>query len=679
MIKFFSKTWIKNYFLRYIYIYDPGYFSLIYAIKTLIAVFLSILINYFLFGFTIIIWAGLLPIYIYFLNTLIGDKQTKLKYLILFVLLSCLAVFIFSIFAGLGLWLFIPVVVLTFVVGMSSVYNTDLQKVLSMVLINGLVACIYINSNMPISLRDEILTIFIGGMIGISMHFFISFGKYGKFTKKNFPTLLFDLELMIKNIDNSIDYIKIRNQTLTQIETIKYILNSKAGKIKDPYLIKNTKRTLFYLYRIEEICHSINSIHHYFSSGKNDLLFYRVQGEIINNLKELSRMFEGHRPHLSKNILEEVLTSDTNQVFVSSIKIIYNKIESFRRGGEEEAYLTQPITHKNFQEVFRAFRYKNPTFRYSIKYAIALGATIFIARFLNIDHGIWITMGAMAIVKPNLGSIKDASKEYFLGTFLGFVAGILFVVLFGKTVVFYPLFAIVIFLFIYLRVYPYSIWSAMMMIAFIMMFAMLKEDFLELIFNRLLDVLIAFGVVFGAFWLIWPKYSSDDIMPNIKNSILLLDKLAGMIYGDLRYLDAKRRQFLSIENKFFEQYNLLNVSINDARKENKFYSQEDIQNALKAIKYLDALNQNINKLYDYLLNLPKEYLNTHQELFDNDIKLLITRYEMLTKLIDGMPYYFKEEKDGRFLATEERFSMIIDDIFVLQNQLYLAILSNIKH
>ncbi|MDO7252675.1 FUSC family protein [Helicobacter cappadocius] len=667
---------MKNHFLRYVYVYDPGYFSLIYSLKTLIAVFLSIVINYFLFGSSILVWAALSPIYIYFLNTLIGDKN-KIRHLTLFILLSCLAVFIFSIFSALGLWLFLPVVLMAFIVGISSVYSIDLQKVLNMVLINGLVACIYVNSNIPIMLEDEILTIFIGGFIGILMLFFISIGKYGKFTKKNFPSLLFDLELMIGNISNSKDYFKIRNQTLLQIESIKHILNSRAGKIKDPHIIKNTKRTLFYLYRIEEIYHSINSIHYYFNTNKIDDLFYQIKDEIVMNLRELSKMFYGSRPNLSREILQRVLLSDCNKVFVSSVKIIYNKIESFRRGGEEEAYLAQAMPSKKFKDILDSITDLSPVCRYSIKYSLTLGATIFIAQFLKIDHGIWIAIGAMAIMRPNLGSIKDISKDYFLGTFVGLFCGIVFVSLFERTFVFYPLFIIVLFLFIYFRVYPYAIWSGVMMVAFVMMFSMLREDFLELIFGRLLDILIAFCVVFGAFWFIWPKYSGDDVMPSIKENITFLQKLLALIDKNLENLSVKKREFINLESGFFNQYNLLSASINDAKEEKNTYSKKDIANAQKALESIDSLNQSTNKLYDYLCHF--ENLNENKEIFNNDVKLVLTRYEMLIKLIDGLPYYFKEEKDGRFLATDDKFNMMIEDIFILQNQLYLATLSNMKY
>ncbi|PAF54184.1 hypothetical protein BKH42_01355 [Helicobacter sp. 13S00482-2] len=666
----------KKYFLRYIYVYDPGYFSLIYSLKTLIAVFLSMIVNYFLFDSGVLVWAALSPIYIYFLNTLIGDKN-KIGYLVLFILLTSLSVFVFSVFSRFGFWLFLPVMFTAFIAGISSVYNIDLQKVLNMVLINGLVACIYVNSNIPIALKDEILTIVIGGFIGIGMLFFISNGKYGKFTKKNFSSLLFDLELMIGNISNPRDYFKIRNQTLMQIESIKHILNSRAGKIKDPHIIKNTKRTLFYLYRIEEIYHSINSIHYYFNSNKIDESFYEVKNEIVANLRELSKMFYGSRPVLTKEILQKVLDSDCNKVFASSVKIIYNKMESFRRGGEEEAYLTQVMPSKNFNNILDSIIHLDPVCRYSIKYSLTLGITIFIAQYLKIDHGIWIAIGAMAIMRPNLGSIKDITKDYFLGTFLGLVCGIIFVSLFGKTFVFYPLFMIVLFLFIYLRVYPYAIWSGVMMIAFVMMFAMLREDFLELIFGRLLDILIAFCVVFGAFWFIWPKYSGDDVLPNIRQNISFLEKILSFIYKNLDNLSLKKREFLSLESEFFNQYNLLATSISDAKEEKNTYSKTDIKNAQTALEMIDLLNQSTNKLYDYLCVF--EDMAENKEIFNNDIRLILTRYEMLVKLIDRLPYYFKEEKDGRFLALDDKFNMMVEDVFMLQNQLYLAILSNIKY
>ncbi|PAF47259.1 hypothetical protein BKH46_04035 [Helicobacter sp. 12S02634-8] len=676
------KVCFNQYILRYMHLYDPGYFSLIYAFKTLIAVFLSIFINVLLFGPAVIVWAGLLPIHIYFLNTLIGDRPSKIKYLIAFVCLSALAVWIFSIVADYGVWLSVPVVVLAFIVGIVGAYSIDLQKVLNMVLINGLVACIYVDSQISLSLNHEILTILIGGGSGILLQLFVFVGKYGKFTKKRFPPLLFDLELMLQSITDTADYPQIRDKTLQQIESIKYIFNSQASKIKDPHTVKNAKRALFYLYRIEEIYHSIDSIHHYFTTQGFPKLFTHLQREMIHNLKELSKLFEAHRPHLERNALQEALRADNiaiDRVFINSIKIIYNKMESFRRGGEEEAYLAQFVPPKTLKDILGVFQYAHPIFRYSIKYALVLGASIFVARYLKIDHGMWIAMGAIAIIRPSLGSIKGISKDYVIGTFIGLLAGIGLVMVFGGTQVFHLLFLVVLFLFIYLKVYPYCLWSGVMMVAFVMLFASLRADFLPLIFDRFLYILIGFGIVFGAFWFLWPKYSRDEVIPNIKNNILQLKKLTATILEGLGTMMDARREFLGLQSVFFTQYNQLNASIQEAAKENNIPNTSEITHALNALKYIDHIHQNTNKLYDYLLHIPQAELCDNRELFKNDMTLLLTRYEMLSKLIDGLPYYFKEEKDGRFLCMEEKFSMIVDNIFDLQNQLYLVVLSKIKH
>ncbi|WP_104696765.1 MULTISPECIES: FUSC family protein [unclassified Helicobacter] len=665
---------IRERLVGYINIYDPGYLALFYSLKTLFASILSLYICVYLFGPKIAIWAGLMPIYLYFLNVALVEQKQSLRYFIFFIFLSMLLCIVFSLLIPYGLWLVIPLAIIGFCAGLVGSYDLDLQKVFNMAILNGLIACIYADSRTGVSLVDEVLTIFIGGVIGLIVLFFMSFKKYGKFVRKYFPDLLLDLELMIKNLHRTKNFVVIRNQTSMQIESIKKILNSKSGNIKDPHIMKNTKRALFYLYRIEEIYQCINAIHN--DKTRDKQTFSLLKREIIFNLREVSKMLEGHMPRLKTSTLEKISTSqDFDKSFVNTIKIIYNKIDNFRRGGQEESYFIEAKKKKSLNVIFKSLHFTNGFFRYGVKYSFALSFAILIAQMFHLDHGVWIAMACVAIIRPNFGGVQYIGKEYIIGVTCGLVAGLLLIVLTKETLFFYPIFMIVMFLFVYLKVYPYGVWASFMMMAFIMMFFAAYGINYLLIFDRFMDIFLAFVIVLLTF-LFWPKYSGNDILPNIQKSLDILYDLYDFIMKDIMVLQNHHQNFYEKQKQFFDCYNTLDLAIREAKKEKNIIS--DLRSARDSLKFLDFLNQEALKIFYFLMELDPKILQDQKELYLNDLNLIKTRYEMMNRALQGSSFYFKKEKDDRFLSQDNVFSEITNSSFEVQNQLFVSLQANVK-
>lgn len=666
---------LKEKLVGYINIYDPGYLALFYTFKTMFASFLSLQVCVHLFGPRIAIWAGLMPVYLYFLNIALVEQKQSLRYFIFFIFLSMFLCIVFSLLVPYGLWLIIPLAIAGFCAGLVGSYDLDLQKVFNMAILNGLIACIYAESKIKVLLPDEVLTIFIGGVIGLVVLFFMSFKKYGKFVRKYFPDLLIDLELMIKNLHKNRNFIVIRNQTSIQIESIKKILNSKSGNIKDAHIMKSTKRALFYLYRIEEIYQCINAIHD--DKVKDKQTFALVKREIIFNLREIAKMLEGHMPRLKSNALKKIVDSqDFDKSFVNTIKIIYNKIDNFRRGGEEESYFVEAKKKKKFSVIFKSLHFDNSFFRYGIKYGFVLGFAIFIAQMLHLDHGVWIAMACVAIIRPNFGGVRHIGKEYIIGVACGLVVGLSLVFLTQGTLLFYFVFIVIMFLFIYLKVYPYGIWASFMMMSFIMMFFASYGINYGLVWDRFIDIFLAFFIVLLTFFLFWPKYSGNDILPNIQKSLDILFDFYDSIMQNMMELKKHHQDFYSEQKRFFDCYNALDIALKEARKEKNIIS--DLRSARDSLRFLDLLNQNASKILYFLMDLDPKVLQDQKELYLNDLNLIKTRYEMMNRALQGNSFYFKKEKDDRFLSQDNVFSEIIDSSFEKQNKLFVSLQANVK-
>lgn len=141
---------------RTIHLYDPGYFSLIFALKTTLTTFLCAGLGAFFFGYAIVIWAGFQTVFIYALSLVISDKEHEIYYFVVFIAISCINVLLFYPMAHFGVWLCIPIFVMTFLVGISTAYSLDLHKVCNAALSNGLVTCLYVDAHAPLDLKQTL-------------------------------------------------------------------------------------------------------------------------------------------------------------------------------------------------------------------------------------------------------------------------------------------------------------------------------------------------------------------------------------------------------------------------------------------------------------------------------------------------------------------------------------------
>ena len=661
---------LKAKILDFIFLYDPGYLNFFYSLKTFISCVISVVVSYFLFGSSMLMWAALIPIHFYFLNVTFVRQDRIFTYFCLFVIFLLVSVVLFYNTMFYGLWLIAPLVFMGFLAVILSSYDFDLQKIINMSVINGLIACAYERLNPDFILMNGIKIILVASIITFFMHFCINSKKHGKFVRRYLPNLFFTLELMLNYIHKNAKFIQFCHQAQQQIDFLKRICDSKGGRVKDEHMIKNNKRNIFYLYRLEEIYQCITTLH---DDGLfNSKEFGSVKKEIIYNLRQLSTMFEGHRPYLKKNELEKCQNVKHSVSFLNIIKILYSKMESLRRGGEEKDYFLEAESKKSLRVILNALKWNDVTFRYAVKYAMVLGISVWIAEVFHISHGVWITMSCVAISKPSLGGVNSIGKSYLIGVVLGILIGILVVHLTYPGLAFKVCFALVVFAFVYFRVYPYGLWSSFMMMAFIMMFSLIYGYSFQVIMDRLMDILLAFGLSFLVFFILWPRYSGNDVVPTIKKMLQNLIDSNEVMIKNIENLNFQKNVFNQYQRVFFSHYNYLSLCLNEAKNEKIKRNRIDSKSMRKDLKYLNFLNQNTLKINYFLIDHGKM---SEKELYINDLKLIQTRYEMIIRALDNNSFYLKEQKDDRFLSTDEDFNEVINMLFDAQNRLF----SNLKN
>ncbi|WP_240329013.1 FUSC family protein [Helicobacter suis] len=650
---------IFNRLKRAVHLYDPGYFSLVYALRTTLMTFVCAGLGTFFFGYSIAIWAGFQAVFLYFSSLLISDKEHEIYYLLVFIGVSCFNALIFYPMAHFGAWLCVPIAITTFLVGMAMAYSLDLYKVCNAALSNGLVTCLYVDANAPLDLTQTLLMISVLGCLSLVIqHFIVT--KYGYFVKKRFSTLLSSMELMLQYINSPTEYTHIKTQVLSQIHNTKVILTSRSSRIKNPHTIQNLQRALFQLHALEEIYHSIHSIGGYLGTLES------VCQEIILNLQTLSGIFTKQHIEIQKAALNN-LSPQLDKVVRHSIAIIYNKMEIFLLGGEEQVAPSNPEYKSTFKNVLKAFNIKNAIFQYASKYAIAMGIAVFIARYFGFNHGMWIAMATLLISRSSLGSIREAQLEFVMGSCIGLVLGLLVVELFDGSVIFYGFLVVGVFFFIYLKVYSYATWSAALMFAFILCFSLLTHDFMGMVVSRVVDLLIGIGIVYVIFLFIWPKYDKDEFIQHTRHLVTTLRCLLEA------YSDAT--QVLHLQNTFLRQLDAFRLCLKNARTETS--EPNTLKSLFRGLKAVDILDTCSYRLYDYCLNI--KLSKDKQLLLDNNTQILLGRYLQMLNYLNNKPHYFKAKEGNRLLKIDSELDALLRTMFFAQNKLFREIMYVFKY
>lgn len=644
-------------FRRFIYVYDAGYFGLIYSIKAMIALSISGAICYFLLGADVLIWSVMMAMYVFFLNGFKSNKDMDWKYLVLFVAFVCTLIPIFGILDE-SLWLILLSSILAFSIGVSEVYDSDLPKVLNLALVSALVAAIYVSSHLDVPLWHSVLAAFIGGSVSIFVRLFVSFGEYGRFIQVQFVLILMHLANMSKSLGSK-DYSLFQSIFINHLPLLKSKLTSQSAKIKDTHSIKNHKRALFYLYKLESVCYTLDILHDYFKQHDSTLL-HNLRDEITQNLRELSSIFFGKKPNISKVSFLKASQDIQDAQFLNALKIFYSKIESFTRLSslQSQAFVENTKT-KTLQSMYKELKANPLPFFYGITYASAMSIAMFIAQFFHINHGAWIALGVMTMMNQNIDTIKTLGKDSILGSFMGLVLGVLLVVFgFGHTWL-YVIFVINLFLVIYFKSYPFMLWSLVLMLELVLMFALVDDNFIELILYRFGDILFGFLIAFLTAKIIYPRYSADELIPKLKNTLQSLSALT-------LDLEQNKQHILQGQNQLIRNFDELSLLIRKNKDNNKRYPASILQQ-------FDALQKHFLQLKNLSIILCEKIQTISPQdtlLLKNDLKALRVRYDMLCALLDSKPYYFSTDEDERFLLKDTQIYPSILHIFESQNHIY---------
>ncbi|WP_086280585.1 FUSC family protein [Campylobacter devanensis] len=630
--------------------YDPSWFALNYSIKATISILICGFAGNFFGGFLGMVYAANSSMIIFFLASLDGSTKIKIYYFLLYIILGIFAIlFVSTIFKFSWLFCFFTLIWMIFV-GFSTLFNQNLNKILTIVNATGLLTIIASNQS-SWNLADSLESFIAGSIIAITFRL-TRFGTYGKFTKKSCTMVLDDLINMSQNISDK-EFLNLAKQCDEHINEIKKVFTHKSSTIKDARLIIHHSRAIFYLYKLEDIYHLLVAMQRYFKSIKNPNLLNALNSEITNNLIQLKNIFIDKNSILKIDALKLARQSDY-EIFKASLEVLYSKFELIKDGGEDKIAL-EFKEKKSLKKAIKDITLHNPIVQNSLRLAIGVSIAIIIASFGDVHNGVWIAIGVISMSKDSSYMTKITGIANIKGALIGItLAFVLIHIVVNENL--FALFCVVcIFLAFYFKNFPPTYAMAAFMCAFAMVYSLILGNAISVVYIRIIDILIGFILSFVAAFILF-RHTNEIKLSN--SYINLLPKFKNLSNSVIQGRFSIEQN--AISNSLTNYHNTITQS--DRNKELKRYLEiyknlHDISSLLSNLKvYTDSLKQS-NKLI------------TAKDALNSDINIISTRFEMIEKRVNKLPYYFYENMEDRILSQDSKIRFLLLEIAKRQDRI----------
>ncbi|MEE3694332.1 FUSC family protein [Campylobacter sp. CLAX-22107-21] len=630
--------------------YDPSWFALNYSIKATISILICGFAGNFFGGFLGMVYAANSSMIIFFLASLDGSTKIKIYYFLLYIILGIFAIlFVSTIFKFSWLFCFFTLIWMIFV-GFSTLFNQNLNKILTIVNATGLLTIIASNQS-SWNLANSLESFIAGSIIAIAFRL-TRFGTYGKFTKKSCTMVLDDLINMSQNISDK-EFLNLAKQCDEHINEIKKVFTHKSSTIKDARLIIHHSRAIFYLYKLEDIYHLLVAMQRYFKSIKNPNLLNALNSEITNNLIQLKNIFIDKNSILKIDALKLARQSDY-EIFKASLEVLYSKFELIKDGGEDKIAL-EFKEKKSLKKAIKDITLHNPIVQNSLRLAIGVSIAIIIASFGDVHNGVWIAIGVISMSKDSSYMTKITGIANIKGALIGItLAFVLIHIVVNENL--FALFCVVcIFLAFYFKNFPPAYAMAAFMCAFTMVYSLILGNAISVVYIRIIDILIGFILSFVAAFILF-RHTNEIKLSN--TYINLLPKFKNLSNSVIQGRFSIEQN--AISNSLTNYHNTITQS--DRNKELKRYLEiyknlHDISSLLSNLKvYTDSLKQS-NKLI------------TTKDALNSDINIISTRFEMIEKRVNKLPYYFYDNMEDRILSQDIKIKFLLLEIAKRQDRI----------
>lgn len=612
--------------------YDPKRFSLIYALKAVATLVLSlfIAIKGFHLGNEGLIFLSLACMFIFFMNDFATKGLARLGLLVIFIIICSVFLLAIKQLALMGVYVVLPIFAWVFIMSLAPAISQDLSKICIYATLYGF-ALLLVASEYGINSIDVLKGFLIGSLVSICVRI-ISFQRYGAFTKRHMSLILDDLIYTCEFMP-SVDFIYWRLTAISHINEMKDVFLMKSSLIKNTASIKNQEKALFFLYKCEEIAYLLVSLRIELRKNikRDKELLRNLQAELIYNLTQIKLIFKGIHPKLKSSACKAMLADNNYKNTHALLEVLYKKFALIVQGGLKQIIL-RPKKSITFKQVCLKLRFKGDILRYAFKLSLAVSLALLIASFFRLDHGIWIAAFIFSIMKMNTSSVKTAGVQNLIGLFVGLGIGLLMVLLFKGTAMFNFILLFAYFCAIYFRFFRPTLAYIAITACLCIYYSVISSNYLGLVIIRSQDILISFVISMLISYLIWPSKSQNTLYKTFLTLLQDCSELLGV--SDNEEISIKKYQLI----KDLESFTNLLEELKGSRVFKKFLNMQVV---------IENLHMGISNLQNLETKAKDAHLNT-------DINMLQTRFTMLQAKANKKPYYFYPPKQiSKSLACKD--------------------------
>lgn len=146
-------------------------------------------------------------------------------------------------------------------------------------------------------------------------------------------------------------------------------------------------------------------------------------------------------------------------------------------------------------------------FRNSVRGAVGLALAVAVAQNIEVQHGLWVALGTLSVLRSNVAATSSTILRGLLGTGIGILVGGLFVALVGAhTVVSWLVLPLAMLVAGCLRRKPsFVLGQAGFTVAILILFNIIEPSGWQVGLVRIQDAMIGFGVSLAVGALLWPR------------------------------------------------------------------------------------------------------------------------------------------------------------------------------
>lgn len=294
------------------------------------------------------------------------------------------------------------------------------------------------------------------------------------------------------------------------------------------------------------------------AKGKSEIriLLNKIRSD-VNSLKaEMKTEQEKESFHILFNLFEYQESQARKIGAIERILNTYDKNNSLVvKRTESKDFL--PVQDYHFNKLRENFSLQSSIFRHSLRLGIAMIIGYLVGYFLSFQNPYWILITLLVIMRPTYGLTKQRMVHRVVGTLIGAVLALFFVLIIQNTMVFAVLAAVCLVFALALVQQNYKTFAVFLTLHIVFLYAVYSDDVLHAVQYRVIDTMVGAGIAILSNLFLFPSWEFMNVDESIKDALKNINSYLDQIDKLYHLKTSVTTEFkLSRKNAFLEVGNL---------------------------------------------------------------------------------------------------------------------------